>query len=59
MIVERNNLKAPVYVGDTQGDCDACKKAGVPFILAEYGFGTADECFAKIEKFADLEGLLS
>lgn len=39
LIIERNNLKAPVYVGDTQGDFDACKKAGVPFIWAAYGFG--------------------
>ena len=39
LIVERNNLKSPVYVGDTQGDFDACKKAGVPFIWAAYGFG--------------------
>ena len=38
-LVARNGLKAPVYVGDTQGDADACKAAGVPFIFAEYGFG--------------------
>ena len=42
LLVERNNLKAPVYVGDTQGDFDACKLAGVPFVWAEYGFGKID-----------------
>ena len=26
-------------MGDTQGDADACQKADVPFILADYGFG--------------------
>ena len=42
LVVERNDLKAPVYVGDTQGDFDACKAAGVPFVWAEYGFGKID-----------------
>ena len=42
LLVERNGLKAPVYVGDTQGDFDACKAASVPFIWVEYGFGKVD-----------------
>ena len=42
LLVERNGLKAPVYVGDTQGDFDACKAASVLFIWAEYGFGKVD-----------------
>ena len=58
LLVERNGLKAPVYVGDTQGDFDACKLAGVPFIWAEYGFGEIkDEVAGKIKKFSDLEEL--
>ena len=40
LIVERNNLQNPVYVGDTQWDCDAATAAGVPFIFAAYGFGS-------------------
>ena len=40
--MERNGLKAPVYVGDTQGDFEACKAAGVPFVWVEYGFGKVD-----------------
>lgn len=39
LIIERNNLKNPIYVGDTQGDADSSKKAGVPFVYAKYGFG--------------------
>ena len=42
LVVERNRLKAPVYVGDTQGDFEACKAAGVPFVWVEYGFGKVD-----------------
>ena len=39
LIAKRNNLKSPVYVGDTQRDADACAKAGVPIVYASYGFG--------------------
>ena len=60
IIIERNGLKKPVYVGDTQGDFDACKKAGVPFIWAAYGFGRpeTDDYYSKINKFSSLEQLL-
>ena len=60
LIVKRNGLKNPVYVGDTQGDFEACKKAGVPFIWAAYGFGRpeTEDYFAKINKFTELENLL-
>ena len=58
LIIERNELNAPVYVGDTQGDCDACKKANIPFIWASYGFGTADSYFAKIDTFPELLAII-
>lgn len=61
LVVKRNNLKAPVYVGDTQGDYEACKKAGIPFIWAAYGFGRPedDDYYFKLEDFAQLESLLN
>ena len=54
MVMERNGLRNPVYVGDTQGDANAAKKAGIPFIYAKYGFGEVEEYDAEIECFADL-----
>ena len=27
LLMEKNNLKSPVYVGDTQGDADSCRSA--------------------------------
>ena len=54
LIVERNNLKNPVYVGDTQGDANAAKAANVPFIYAKYGFGEVEEFENEIESFEDL-----
>lgn len=58
LIVSRNNLAKPVYVGDTQGDCNACKDAGVPFIWAKYGFGTADTYVGVLDNFAQLPELI-
>ncbi len=58
MLVSRNNLKSPVYVGDTLGDKEACAQAKVPFVWAAYGFGKVDECFAKINSFAELRGIV-
>ncbi len=54
LVIQRNNLKKPLYIGDTQGDCDACKQSGVPFVWASYGFGSADSYFAKLDKFEDI-----
>ena len=41
MIMERNNIKSAVYIGDTEGDENAARFAGIPFVYAEYGFGNA------------------
>lgn len=54
MLMERNNLKSPVYVGDTQGDADACRFAGIPFIFAEYGFGDVPDAETRIRSFLEL-----
>lgn len=39
LIIDRNSLLAPVYVGDTVSDETASRAAGIPFIYAKYGFG--------------------
>lgn len=60
MIVERNHLKSPIYVGDTKWDMDSAHKAGVPFIYASYGFGKDLVGYEyKIERFEDLLKILS
>lgn len=48
------NLKDPVYVGDTLGDFNACRKARVHFIFAEYGFGAVEDPDYRISAPADL-----
>lgn len=54
LVIERNNLRNPVYVGDTPGDARSAKFVGIPFIYAEYGFDTVEEYDAKIDDFSDL-----
>lgn len=58
LVAERNHLQHPVYVGDTQGDCDACDEAGVPFVFASYGFGDPDHMAARISRFEELDQLI-
>ena len=48
------DLKDPVYVGDTLGDFNACRKADIPFIFAEYGFGEVEAPDYRISSPADL-----
>lgn len=57
-LMEQHHLKHPVYVGDTAGDANACKEAGIPFILADYGFGEVPEADLRIRTFLDLPSLL-
>ncbi|MFD2442522.1 HAD family hydrolase [Bacillus sp. CGMCC 1.16607] len=57
LIMERNNLKNPVYVGDTEGDMKAAQFAGIPFVYASYGFGKVshfDYSIKKIEELVEL-----
>ena len=54
LLMERNGVKNAVYVGDTQGDADACRMAGIPMIFATYGFGKVEAPEYQIDKFAEL-----
>lgn len=60
MLKARAQLSFPLYIGDTQGDADACAQACVPFAWASYGFGSVDEgqCAAILRDFSDLKDIL-
>ena len=53
-LMEKHNISSCVYIGDTQGDLEACREAGIPFIFAAYGLGEADSWDARIENIEDL-----
>lgn len=54
LLMERTQITDAVYVGDTKGDADACTFAGIPFIFAEYGFGSPTHYAHKITRFPEL-----
>ena len=53
LVAERNGLKCPVYVGDTQLDARSAREAGVPFLHAGYGFGTVEDA-PELSRFSEL-----
>ena len=54
LLKERNNLKYPVYIGDTDGDRRESQLAGVPFIFVSYGFGETEHYDIQFHSFEDL-----
>ena len=57
LVIDRNNLKNPIYVGDTKGDMEASNYAGIPFVYAAYGFGKVEVFDYKINDISELLNL--
>jgi phosphoglycolate phosphatase len=57
-VIRRNGLRAPWFIGDTEGDRVAARANGVHFVHAAYGFGTVADCDASIREFAEIARLL-
>lgn len=58
ILMQRNNIKEAVYVGDIQGDFEASKVAGIPMIYASYGFGTVENPDYTIKDIRELPALM-
>ena len=58
LIMKRNHVTNAVYVGDTAGDEESARVAGIPFIYAAYGFGKALSPDYTINAFTELPELL-
>ncbi len=58
LLVKRNGLQSPVYVGDTQGDADSAERSGVDFIYASYGFGHVANPQYSIDSFGQLTDII-
>ncbi|MCR4672903.1 MAG: HAD family hydrolase [Lachnospiraceae bacterium] len=54
LVMERNGLEAPVFIGDTDSDRQAAKESGIDFIHASYGFGDPKEGECAADSFKDL-----
>lgn len=59
LLIERNGLSAPIYMGDTQGDCNSAHVAGIPMIFAEYGFGECNDAEYSVKSFAQFVNLFT
>ena len=53
-LMERHDITSAVYIGDTQGDLEASRMAGIPFIFCRYGFGTPAEWDDAVDSFPEL-----
>ncbi|MDO5423372.1 MAG: HAD family hydrolase [Eubacteriales bacterium] len=53
-LMKEHGLTDVVYIGDTQGDANACAEARIPFVFAEYGFGECEKADGRIAAFSEL-----
>ena len=57
-LMARFGIDDAVYIGDTQGDLEASRKAGIPFVFCRYGFGHPESWDAVIDAFDQLPQVL-
>ena len=57
-LINRNDLRNPIYIGDTQGDYEASAWNAIPFVYAAYGFGKPVRFDAEISQLSELVNLL-
>ena len=58
LVMERNGFTKAVYIGDTSKDEEAARAAGIPFIHAAYGFGSAEAPDGVIRDIRELPELI-
>lgn len=54
LLVKRNNLHNPLYIGDTAGDCRSAHAAGIRMLHVTYGFGKCDDAEYTANSFSEL-----
>ena len=52
------SLAHPIYIGDTQADCDHAHSSGLLFAFATYGFGTCHDPDFSFDSFNELTNIL-
>ena len=56
-LMKKHNIGPCIYIGDTQGDMEACQEAGIPFIFCAYGLGYTSTWDMRIESIEELLSL--
>ena len=54
ILMERHGIEKAVYIGDTQGDLEASRYAGLPFVFCKFGFGEPEQWDAAVDSFPEL-----
>ncbi len=54
IMVKNNNMKNPVYIGDTSGDEKSAEQSGVEFNFVSYGFGLAVNRQLTFDTFSEI-----
>ncbi|UOE46341.1 HAD family hydrolase [Mucilaginibacter sp. SMC90] len=54
LLMDKHKLQSPVYIGDTNGDAEQTRLAGIPFTFVSYGFGNTDDYDNKFDDFESL-----
>jgi phosphoglycolate phosphatase len=57
-IVARNRLRAPFFIGDTEGDRSAAEANGVPFVHVTWGFGDVARPDFRVDRFEEIARLV-
>ena len=58
LLMQKNQIDQAIYVGDTQGDFEACEMAGIPMIFASYGFGKVENPAYILNDIKELPALM-
>ena len=58
ILMERHGIEDAVYIGDTQGDLEASRRAGIPFVFCTFGFGNPERWDARIDAFTELPDII-
>lgn len=53
LIINKHQLRNPIYIGDTDSDRKQSELAGLPFVFMEYGFGSCDKYHRKFASFTE------
>ena len=56
-LIKKHKIGSCIYIGDTQGDMEACKEAGIPFVFCGFGLGHTSEWDVRIDSFEELLAL--
>lgn len=54
LLIARNRIESPIFVGDTDGDRQAAQQARMPFLHVAYGFGRTVKGESAFSTFAEL-----